>query len=403
MTRWWRLVLAWLMVLAPTLSACGSTALLTDVVLSQPVLQPSGAGETLAISYVVGREALVSVALVAADGTTYPLRRDQRRMPSGEPYTLQFDGTAPTDDPVIRRRALPGGMYRVVLAATGVDGTRATAEVPLQIVGDERQPPSIDGLVAAPTTISPNADGIDDVSEITFSVPVTTTVDLVVTGPDGTVYPFISGEELGPANQRFIWNGRTVDGFLLDDGAYRYTVRVRDGLGNVVERGGEITIADGGQPSATITYSTMAPQALMLGEVLTVTMRVMNDGDVPIRTYGPASGYEYTTDDVYSSIEDGAFTARSGGFWRIGVDWDANSGGGARRYPYRWAITPRPPEAWRIPFVEDVLLPGEEALVVGRIRVRQPETRMGFYVGLIQDGVGFFQDRTGRTIIHVGL
>jgi hypothetical protein len=52
--------------------------------------------------------------------------------------------------------------------------------------------------------------------------------------------------------------------------------------------------------------------------------------------------------------------------------------------------------------VEDELLPGEEAVVVGRIRVDQPETKMGFYTGLIQDGVGFFQDKTGRTIIEVG-
>ncbi len=44
-----------------------------------------------------------------------------------------------------------------------------------------------------------------------------------------------------------------------------------------------------------------------------------------------------------------------------------------------------------------------EAVVVGRIRVMQQETKMGFYTGLIQDGVGFFQDRTGRTIIDVGL
>jgi hypothetical protein len=31
----------------------------------------------------------------------------------------------------------------------------------------------------------------------------------------------------------------------------------------------------------------------------------------------------------------------------------------------------------------------------------QQENKMGFYVGLIQDGVGFFQDRTARTIIEV--
>jgi hypothetical protein len=49
-----------------------------------------------------------------------------------------------------------------------------------------------------------------------------------------------------------------------------------------------------------------------------------------------------------------------------------------------------------------VLLPGEQAEIIGRIRILQPETKMGFYNGLIQDGVGFFQDRNGRTIVEVG-
>jgi len=170
-----------------------------------------------------------------------------------------------------------------------------------------------------------------------------------------------------------------------------------------VEQRGQVQIVDAGQPEATITYTYIAPQAIIRGDVITVTMRVKNTGNVPIRTYGPASGYEYSTEDVFSSVEDGRFAARSGGFWRIGVDWDANAGGAAKRYPYRWALSPRPPEQWKVPYEEDLLMPGEEAEIVGRIRVMQQETKMGFFTGLIQDGVGFFQDRTGRTIVEVGL
>jgi hypothetical protein len=186
------------------------------------------------------------------------------------------------------------------------------------------------------------------------------------------------------------------------NGVYTYTIRAADQYGNIVEQQNSIEIVNSGQPQATITYSYMAPQSIMLGDVITVTMRVKNTGTVPIRTYGPASGYQYTTNEVFSSIADGQYTAKAGGFWRIGVDWDANSGGAAKRYPYRWAITPRPPAEWKVPFVEDEFLPGEECEIIGIIKIEQQENKMGFYVGLIQDGVGFFQDKTGRTIIRVG-
>jgi hypothetical protein len=149
-------------------------------------------------------------------------------------------------------------------------------------------------------------------------------------------------------------------------------------------------------------YASIAPQRVMLGGVLTVTIRVKNTGTVPIRTYGPASGYQYTTDQVFSSVADGHYAAQAGGFWRIGLDWDANSGGGPKRYPFRWALSQKPPEQWKIPGVEDWLMPGEEVEITGQVQILQHETKMGFYVGLIQDGVGFFQDRSARTIVEVG-
>ncbi len=385
------------------LASCAARPLLSNVTISASELHSTGAGETVTISYTIGRPARVTVALIDPHGVRYTLRRDEPRAPSGEPYALRFDGTAPTEDPVLLRRSLPGGTYRLSVEAVGDDGERQVAEQTLTIIGQDAPLPLIENLVVAPATISPNADAIDDVAEITYQLPTTATVDIVLTAPDGvTTYPFVTAATERPELQKHVWNGRTVDGTLLPDGVYTFTIRAQDRFGNLVEQRGAITVAGGGQPEATITYSYMAPQSVMLGDVITVTMRVRNSGDVPIRTYGPPSGYEYDTDQVFSSVENGAYVVRSGGFWRVGVDWDANSGGAAKRYPYRWAVSPRPPEQWRVPFEEDLLMPGEEAEVVGRIRIRQPERRMGFYVGLIQDGVGFFQDRTGRTIITIG-
>jgi hypothetical protein len=387
-----------------TLASCRSSPLLGSVEPATAELRPSGHGEHVDISYTIGQKAKVSIYLQDPKGARYTLRAGETRLPSPDPYTLRFDGTAPTDDPLLKRKALPSGAYTYTVEASGDDGAAAQAQGKITIAGADTPPPLIENLVVAPDLISPNADAIADVAEITYQLPVSATVDIFFTSPDGkTTYPFVAGDEEGPFLQKHVWNGKTVDNTLLPDGVYTYTVRAQDRVGNLVEQPGKIAIKGGGQPELKITYSNIAPEAVMQGDVITVTLQVKNTGKVPIRTYGPPSGYTYSTDDVFSSIDSGKYVVKPGGFWRVGMDWDANSGGAAKRYPFRWAITPRSPGQWQIPNQEDLLRPGEEATITGQIRILQPETKMSFYVGLIQDGVGFFQDKTGRTIVKVSL
>lgn len=272
------------------LPSCATRPLLGEVTLSASELRPTGAGETVTITYAIGRPARVTVALVDEQGTRYTLRRNEPRTPSSEPYVLRFDGTAPTDDPILLRRMLPSGTYTVVVEAIGDDGTRQTAEQLLTIIRQDAPLPLIENLVVYPDTISPNADAVDDVAEITYQLPTTATVDIVVAAQDGAIFPFVTAAEEEPALQKHVWNGRTVDGALLPDGVYTLIIRAQDRFGNLVERRSPITIAGGGQPEALITYSYIAPQSVMLGEVITVTVRVRNTGTVPISDLWSAIG-----------------------------------------------------------------------------------------------------------------
>lgn len=396
------LLLITLAAAALLLIGCAGGPLLGEVTASADSFAPADAAAPLTISYAVGRDAVVDVYVLDGAGARYDLRQAQPRPASDDPYVLRFDGTVPTDDPVVLRRLLPPGDYQLVVAAQAADGQRDERSLPLTITGDAIDPPDIENLMVSPDVISPNADAIADIAEFTYRLPVSATVDINVSAPTGEVIPVVTREEEGPYEQSHVWNGKRPNGSLLPAGVYTFTVRAEDRHGGVAQREGRITLENVGQPEARIVSAYIAPQRVMLGDVITVTVRVRNTGEVPIRTYGPPSGFQYSTDEVFSSVEGGRYTAQAGGFWRVGVDWDANSGGGARRYPFRWALSERPPEQWATPGVEDFLMPGEEVEIVGRIQILQRETRMGFYVGLIQDGVGFFQDRTARTIVEVG-
>jgi hypothetical protein len=146
----------------------------------------------------------------------------------------------------------------------------------------------------------------------------------------------------------------------------------------------------------------MAPQLLELGDVLTVTMRIKNTGTVPIRNIRQHRGMN--TPPTMPFIDRRWQICRQVG--RVLADWGRL---GRQRWGCRQAL-PLPlgnhdghPNNGKIPFVEDEFLPGEECEIVGRIRIKQQETKMGFFVGLIQDGVGFFQRQNlARTIIKVG-
>ncbi len=398
-----RALLLGLALLAATLlAACAGGAALGTVEASAGSYAPSETNQPLTISYMIGRDATVDVYLLDTAGTRYDLRRGQPRSASPDPYVLRFDGTVPTSDPVLLRRLLPPGGYTLVVAAQASGGAPEERRLPLTIAGSELPIPDVQNLLVSPQTISPNADAVDDVTEITYRLPVSATVNIDITAPGGESIPVVTREEEGPYEQHHVWNGKRPNGSLLPSGVYTYTVQAEDDYGNLVRRQGEITLEDVGQPEARIVYASIAPQQVMLGGVLTVTIRVKNTGTVPIRTYGPPSGYQYTTNEVFSSVDGGHYTAQAGGFWRVGMDWDANSGGGPKRYPFRWALSQKPPEQWKVPGVEDWLMPGEEVEVTGQVVLLQRETKMGFYVGLIQDGVGFFQDRSARTIVEVG-
>jgi hypothetical protein len=111
----------------------------------------------------------------------------------------------------------------------------------------------------APTTITPNADGSDDVTILSYELSRGARITLAFTGEDGSVYGFRQDEARIPDRYSVAFSG-VVDGFtlpgesfgeqqivrrLIPDGAYAWTLRAVDEQGNADERSGTLIIEGG--------------------------------------------------------------------------------------------------------------------------------------------------------------
>ncbi len=393
--RYFRL-LASLIVLA-LLTACGSDAALSDVALSEPVINLNTGPRTTMLSYRINQASTVAIWLEQND-QRYVLRDNVAREPSKDPYQLSFDGSANIDPDT--RRILPNGDYTVVVQAKPNDGSPIEQRLPLRIDEAPTDQFGVDSLQVSPNPFSPDDDAVEDFTEFSYRLPYTATVSIDILAPDGAQYPFLNRVERGAGEHSERWTGRPVVGGVLAPGEYQYRLMADDLRGNVITKRGAITISSAGVGELRVLEVNIGPDRLQLGDVLTVTYRIKNTGPVKLRTYGPPSGYEYNTNQSYSSIEGEQYANLGGGLWRVGLDWDANGGAGSR-YPFRWAISPRPPDQWYDPNKFDYLYPGEEAIITGRVQIKQRENRMTFYTGVAHEGVDYPSDRLKPTVILV--
>jgi hypothetical protein len=93
-----------------------------------------------------------------------------------------------------------------------------------------------------PTTISPNADGVDDVARIPYTVHRECRVSIVFTAADGTAYDFRQDQLRSPGSYEALFGGN-VQGRVLPNGQYTWTVEAATPDGREQQRvEGQVTI-----------------------------------------------------------------------------------------------------------------------------------------------------------------
>jgi hypothetical protein len=375
--------------LVALLTGCGGSGGLQDVRASTGSMVPGSRGigkppGAIEVRYTLGSRADVSARLRGpVSGTLLA----ESQAPGA--HVLRFNGVISASETLpdysVVRKVVPAGDYSIELSAGG-ESRNVSFRVNhgSAVTGD---PPSLANLVVRPDTISPNSDALDDVAQVTFRTEQTSTISVDLFGQNGVRTAVFAPQEKGPGEQSVTVNGQDLLGQTLPDGTYTVTVQLHDRSGNRSVAQRPLKIQGGGEPAVEVLKVEFSPQQITLGSTIEVSVTVKNVGNVPLRTQGPDRGYTYTTNDSYSSVEGGKYDAQAG-LWRVGVDWDGNSGGAAYRYPFRWGFG-------------KTLMPGETVVTGGKIKILKQERQMWFFAGVLQEGIRIVRDRLGITPINV--
>lgn len=125
----------------------------------------------------------------------------------------------------------------------------------------------------APDTITPNADGSDDVTVFSYTLSRPASVSMALSNDaSGQIFQFRQNESRAPGDYSVAFSG-VVDGYtlpdepisgevlrrLIPDGNYTWTMTAVDEAGASLTRTGTLTVQDGDAPLPEITEFTVAP------------------------------------------------------------------------------------------------------------------------------------------------
>ncbi len=376
-------------------AGCGSggTSLLSDLRLSSTVVAPTGAGDTppIAVRYGLSRPATVSAYLTSDSSERLYLRREEPRPAAGE-YVLGISGAYAPDPAGDERRVLPSGSYRLVIEAHDASGVQQQSAAQVEIRDADTTLPTIENLTLFPAALSPNFDGIDDTTRISYRTTKQATVTLLLVSESSKRYVLEREERQHPGEHATTWNG-LVGNQVLPTGSYQLVAQAQDAAGNVSVARETVRVDASSMPDAHILSVDFEPRRILVGGTVKVEIRVKNSGNTVLRSQGPDPGHSYDSLQSFGTIEEGKYPDQRG-FWRVGVDWTADpnslgaSGSSGSKYPYRWG------------FGKD-LQPGEETTVVGYLRIDRRYPRIWLYAGLVQEQAGYRDDEVGRTLVEI--
>lgn len=198
-----------------------------------------------------------------------------------------------------------------------------------------------------PSVISPNADGVDDVTVINYKISESVLFSMYFVDAEGTRHYFREDVRRVPSKNNYVaFFGGSIDGSLLPDGTYTCVLEAKTDDGQVVTETAEIVLKDGDKQPIEIRNLVVAPNVftpnrdgikdrVTIGYYLTkeaarievyITDGAGNRYPVPedeIRDIGAAGNHEH---DYDAGVDQGATPPPDGVYtvWVVAEDFVGN-------------------------------------------------------------------------------
>ena len=121
--------------------------------------------------------------------------------------------------------------------------------------------PLLYGVEVAPQVISPNADGVDDVTLLKYSISRPSHLTIYLVDSQGEEYYFREGNRRSPGEYQ-VYFGGTIEGRMLPNSVYTYVVEVTEDSTGVTEKmEGELTISGADTSPPELVDFTVFPDS----------------------------------------------------------------------------------------------------------------------------------------------
>ncbi|MEW6516079.1 MAG: FlgD immunoglobulin-like domain containing protein [candidate division FCPU426 bacterium] len=332
--------------------------ILTDLGADPNPFSPASSNNQITrIRFGLNEACQVSLCVLDALGNTLQSQTSGFPMTSpGNDNFFTWDGKNTSGD------IMPAGIYAYFLSAIDLAGNLGAPAVGQVTVSDDITPPIITSLQVEPAWISPNNDGVQDETQLTYQVEdgaatqVRTRLEII--GPDAAVVLVNGIEDAGQIHSA-AWDGKDSQGTLALDGEYRIKLTAWDAANNpaVVEKPVYVDTA-APQAVGTAIPDLISPNSdgmldstqitLNLSDnfpvYVTYSVQVRDAADHIMRTLGENHAVlPYDTQYIWNGLKDDSNRVNDG-IYHLYLGMQDQAGNAAAVNPVEISVDLTPPE-----------------------------------------------------------